>query len=50
VASSAIENINTTLESVFQADISSGKISKEDKEVLHYRQATLWGIEQVEQY
>ncbi len=50
VASSAIENINTTLESVFQADISSGKISKEDKEVLHYRQATLWGIEQVEKY
>ena len=50
VASSAIENINTTLESVFQADISSGKISKEDKEVLHYRQATLWGINQVEQY
>lgn len=50
VASSAIENINTTLESVFQADISSGKISKEDKEVLHYKQATLWGIEQVEQY
>jgi Fic family protein len=50
VASSAIENINTTLESVSQADISSGKISKEDKEVLHYRQATLWGIEQVEKY
>ena len=50
VASSAIENINTTLESVFQADISSGRISKEDKEVLHYKQATLWGIEQVEQY
>lgn len=50
VASSAIENINTTLESVFQADISSGKISKEDKEVLHYRQATLWWIEQVDKY
>lgn len=41
IASSAIENINTTLESVFQAEISSGKISKEDKEVLHYRQATI---------
>ncbi len=50
VASSAIENINTTLESAFQADISSGKISKEDKEVLHYKQATLRGIEQVEKY
>lgn len=50
IASSAIENINTTLESVFQADISSGKISKEDKEVLHYREATLWGIQQVEHY
>lgn len=50
VASSAIENINTTLESVFQAEISSGKISKEDKEVLSYKQATLWGIQQVEKY
>ncbi len=50
IASSAIENINTTLESVFQADISSGKISKEDKEVLHYKQATLRGIQQVEKY
>jgi Fic family protein len=50
VASSAIENINTTLESVFQADITSWKISKEDKEVLHYRQATLWWIQQVEEY
>jgi Fic family protein len=38
------------LESVFQADISSGKISKEDKEVLHYRQATLWGIDQIKKY
>jgi len=50
VASSAIENINTTLESVFQADISSGKISKEDKEVLHYKEATLRWIQQVEEY
>lgn len=50
VASSAIENINTTLESVFQADISSGKISKEDKEVLHYKEATLRWIQQVEKY
>ncbi len=50
IASSAIENINTTMESVLQADISSGKISKEDKEVLHYRQATLWWIQQVEKY
>ena len=50
IASSAIENINTTLESVFQADISSGKISKEDKEVLHYRQATIRAIQQVEKY
>lgn len=38
------------MESAFQADISSGKISKEDKEVLHYKQATLRGIEQVERY
>jgi Fic family protein len=50
VASSAIENINTTLESVFHADISSGKISKEDKEVLHYKEATLRWIQQVENY
>lgn len=50
VASSAIENINTTLESVFQAEISSGKISKEDKEVLSYKEATLRGIDQVEKY
>ncbi len=50
VASSAIENINTTLESALQADISMGKISKEDKEVLHYKQATLRGIEQIEKY
>lgn len=50
VASSAIENINTTIESVFQADISSGKISKEDKEVLHYRQAILRWVEQIKTY
>ncbi len=50
VASSAIENINTTLESVFQADISSGKISKENKEILHYKQATLRWIEETKKY
>jgi Fic family protein len=50
VASNAIENINTTLESVFQADISSGKISYENKEVLNYRKATLRWIEQVHNY
>jgi len=50
VASNAIENINTTLESAFQADISNGKISKEDKEVLHYKQATLRGIEETKKY
>lgn len=49
VASSAIENIHTTLESVLQAEVSSGNISKEDKEVLYYKQATLWWMKQVEE-
>jgi hypothetical protein len=38
------------MESALQADISSGRISKEDKEVLNYRQATLRGIQQAEKY
>lgn len=50
VESSAIENLNTTIESVFQANVSSGKISEIDKEVLNYKDATIWWIKQVETY
>lgn len=40
VASSGIENINTTVAEVFQAELFPGKeVTKEQKETLHYRDA-----------
>lgn len=44
VASSGIENINTTVEEVFQASLlKENKISKAQKETLHYKEALLNG-------
>jgi Fic family protein len=45
VASSGIENINTTVEEVFQASLFDGTcITKEQKEVLHYKDALMEGF------
>lgn len=44
VASSAIENINTTVEEVFQASLfNENQITKEQKEALYYKDALLVG-------
>ncbi len=49
VASSGIENINTTVEEVFQASLfDESKLSKEQKETLHYKDALLTGFEMIE--
>ncbi len=49
VASSGIENINTTVEEVFQASLfSESKLTKEQKETLHYKDALLTGFEMIE--
>lgn len=46
VASSNIENINTTMEEALQARLfPAAEQKKTDKEVLHYRDAILWGHE-----
>jgi len=46
VASSNIENINTTMEQALQMQLSPESERKApDKEVLHYRDAILWGFE-----
>lgn len=46
VASSNIENINTTMEEALQAQLfSEAEQKKPDKEVLRYRDAILWGFE-----
>ncbi len=46
VASSGIENINTTVREVFEAEVlPEGKQKGPAKEVLHYREAMLKGIE-----
>jgi Fic family protein len=46
VASSNIENINTTMEEALQAQLfPEAEQKKPDKEVLHYRDAVLWGFE-----
>jgi Fic family protein len=46
VASSNIENINTTMEEALQAQLfPEAERKKPDKEVLRYRDAILWGFE-----
>jgi Fic family protein len=46
VASSNIENINTTMEEALQAQLfPAAERTESDKEVLHYRDAILWGHE-----
>lgn len=46
VASSNIENINTTMENALQAQLFPEAEQKNpDKEVLHYRDAIIWGFE-----
>ncbi len=45
VASSGIENINTTVYAVFEAEISEEKRVGPAKEVLHYKDAMLEGLE-----
>ena len=49
VASSGIENINTTVEEVFQASLfDESRITKEQKEVLHYKDALMAGFQMIE--
>lgn len=51
VASSNIENINTTLVDVLQNQVFPEQDQKkEDKEVLHYREALMWGFENHKSY
>jgi Fic family protein len=51
VASSNIENINTTLAEVLQWQLfPESEQSQPDKEVLRYREAMLWGLKQMDQY
>ncbi len=48
VASSSIENINTTVEHVLQMQLfPEAEQHKPDKEVLRYREAVYWGFEQL---
>jgi Fic family protein len=48
VASSSIENINTTVERVLQLQLFPERERRQpDKEVLRYRDALLWGYEQM---
>ena len=49
VASSKIENINTTVENVLQMQLFPEVEQREpDKEVLHYKEAVLWGSGQLQ--
>jgi Fic family protein len=49
VASSSIENINTTMEEALQAQLfPETEQKKSDKEVLHYRDAIMWGYENLD--
>jgi len=51
VASSNIENINTTLAEVLQWQLFPESEQRQpDKEVLRYREALLWGYEQLDKY
>ncbi len=48
VASSGIENINTTVEKVLEQQLFPETEQKiENKEVLHYRDAIMWGFENI---
>lgn len=49
VASNAVENIHTTVDEAFQAEAINdpSKISKETKETLHYKEALLYGYNQI---
>ena len=48
VASSNIENINTTVERVLQMQLFPESEQRQpDKEVLQYREAMYWGVEQL---
>lgn len=48
VVSSRIENINTTVENVLQGQLFPEiEQQQPEKEVLHYREALLWGFEQL---
>ena len=49
VASSGIENINTTVYAVFEAEISKEKKTGPVKEVLHYKDAMMEGLKIVEE-
>lgn len=50
VASSGIENINTTVEKVLEQQLfPEGEQKSENKEVLRYRDAILWGFENMRQ-
>lgn len=51
VASSSIENIHTTLESTLEGQvIPQSELRKPEKEVLRYREALYWGIENQKKY
>jgi Fic family protein len=49
VASNAVENIHTTVDEAFQAEAINdpSKISKATKETLHYKEALLYGYNQI---
>jgi len=48
VASSEIENINTTVEKVLEQQLFPEREQKiENKEVLHYKDAVIWGFDQM---
>lgn len=51
VASSAIENINTTTQKVLQEEaIKEDKLLGAEKEVIHYRKALLFGTQELKKY
>ncbi len=51
VESSRIEDIITTVESVFEGqDLPEAEIKAPDKEVLRYREAMHWGMENLQKY
>lgn len=51
VSSNAIENIHTTIEDAFVAELSTNKklIKQEDKETIHYKDALLYGFDKIRQ-
>src|SRR3989344_4474248 len=51
LSSSEIENINTTIVNVLQSQLFPEIEQRQaDKEVLHYREAVLWGFENLEKF